>query len=119
MTSATSPVEQDEAAGHEVDGDLEGGELAVLRAPDADEEEGGDEREVVEDEEEEEVERGEGAHGAERHEEQVAVVFGGAADVGGRDRDGGDGDDAGKEDEREADAVDGEMEADGAAGRAW
>src|SRR5271167_1694433 len=62
--------QKNEAAGHEIDRDLERGELPVLRAPDADEEEGGDEREIVEDEEEEEVERGEGAHRAERHEEE-------------------------------------------------
>ncbi len=106
------PGEQDQASGHEIDRDLERGELAVLRAPDADEQEGGDEREVVEDEEEEEVERDERAHRAHGHEQQVAVILGSAADVAGRDGDGGEGHDAGQHHERQADAVDGQMEMD-------
>ena len=67
------PEEQDEAPGREIDRDLPGGGVAVSAAPDSDEEERRDERELVEGVEEKQIERSEGAERAGRDEQEAGV----------------------------------------------
>ena len=99
-----------------VDGKLHGAVFAAGRAPDGDEEVLGDDDDLVEDEEEEEVVAEEDSvDGADEQEVEGEELFGAILNVPGEE-DAGDGDDAGEEDEGEADAVRCEVIADSEGG---
>jgi hypothetical protein len=105
--------EREHRAGGEIDRHLHRGVSAVFSAPDADHDEGRDEREFVEEIEEEDVHAGEDTHQAALHDEEEGEVgfeaFGSGLD---RVESGGETDETGEHVERERDAVETEGEFD-------
>src|SRR6185312_2267689 len=93
------------AADEGVEGQLHGAVLFARRTPDCDQEVLGDDDDLVEDEEQEEIEAEEDAvDRADQQQVEGEELFGPVLDVP-REENAGNGDDAGQQDEREADAV--------------